>query len=528
MLSFRPARGLAVPGRPPGLARSLLAARVRALRHGLRRGLVRVLAVALGVALPAGALTVLLPAAGAQAAARTVAGGRLDWAVKSSFQSYVTGPVARGSWNLTGGAATVGAGRFRFHSAAGSYDPDSGALTAGFSGGVHFTGHRKPDGSYELDLTISRPEVVISGGRGTLYADMTSKEKGTGRVTTSSRVPLASLGVGGLDTRGGGSPIALDNLPATLTSQGASAFAGYYSAGTPLDPVSLSADVRAPGTPGDDASGDPKSGSGDGEKQDGKDGKAAGGDGAIVDAALDWGVRRTFREYVTGAIARGRWQLTDGAQDGGALFRFPRGKGSYDAAGHTLDAAFTGTLRFTGTHLDLALNAVTVTVRDGRGTLTADVTTGGADGADGKRVARKTPLATFEAGQLKPADGLIAVKEAPAKLTEEGAKAFGGIYPAGTAMDPVSLSVAVKEGVRLPALPDLGTDPTAAATPKQREAEPAAASSPATSATSSAVLPLSLAGGAVLIAAAAAFLVLRARRRRAAGDAPPVPPAPQG
>ncbi|MYU53387.1 MULTISPECIES: HtaA domain-containing protein [Streptomyces] len=528
MLSFRPARGLAGPGRPPGPARNPLAARVRALRHGLRRGLVRVLAVALGVALPAGALTVLLPAAGAQAAARTVAGGRLDWAVKSSFQSYVTGPVARGSWNLTGGAATVGAGRFRFHSAAGSYDPDSGALTAGFSGGVHFTGHRKPDGSYELDLTISRPEVVISGGRGTLYADMTSKEKGTGKVTTSSRVPLASLGVGGLDTRGGGSPIALDNLPATLTSQGASAFAGYYSAGTPLDPVSLSADVRAPGTPGDDASGDPKSGSGDGEKQDGKDGKAAGGDGAIVDAALDWGVRRTFREYVTGAIARGRWQLTDGAQDGGALFRFPRGKGSYDAAGHTLDAAFTGTLRFTGTHLDLALNAVTVTVRDGRGTLTADVTTGGADGADGKQVARKTPLATFEAGQLKPADGLIAVKEAPAKLTEEGAKAFGGIYPAGTAMDPVSLSVAVKEGVRLPALPDLGTDPTAAATPKQREAEPTAASSPATSATSSAVLPLSLAGGAVLIAAAAAFLVLRARRRRAAGDAPPAPPAPQG
>ncbi|WP_367430904.1 HtaA domain-containing protein [Streptomyces celluloflavus] len=522
MLSFRPARGLAGPGRPPGPARSPLAARVRALRHGLRRGLVRVLAVALGVALPAGALTVLLPAAGAQAAARTVAGGRLDWAVKSSFQSYVTGPVAHGSWNLTGGAATVGAGRFRFHSAAGSYDPDSGALTAGFSGGVHFTGHRKPDGSYELDLTISRPEVVISGGRGTLYADMTSKEKGTGKVTTSSRVPLASLGVGGLDTRGGGSTIALDNLPATLTSQGASAFAGYYSAGTPLDPVSLSADVRAPGAPGDDASGDPKSGSGDGEKQDGK---AAGGDGAIVDAALDWGVRRTFREYVTGAIARGRWQLTDGAQDGGALFRFPRGKGSYDAAGHTLDAAFTGTLRFTGTHLDLALNAVTVTVRDGRGTLTADVTTGGADGADGKRVARKTPLATFEAGQLKPADGLIAVKEAPAKLTEEGAKAFGGIYPAGTAMDPVSLSVAVKEGVRLPALPDLGTDPTAAATPKQREAEPTAASSPATSATSSAALPLSLAGGAVLIAAAAAFLVLRARRRRAAGDAPP---APQG
>ncbi|MGW7556183.1 HtaA domain-containing protein, partial [Streptomyces rimosus] len=97
---------------------------------GRVRGRARVLTAAFLVAL-LGTLLPALPADTAQAAARTVAGGRLDWGIKSSFQSYVTGPIAHGSWSLAGGAATVGDSRFRFHSATGGYDPDSGALTAG-------------------------------------------------------------------------------------------------------------------------------------------------------------------------------------------------------------------------------------------------------------------------------------------------------------------------------------------------------------------------------------------------------------
>ena len=135
-------------------------------------------------------------------------------ASSTSFQSYVTGPVAKGSYSLTGGAATVGASRFRFHSATGSYDGDTGAFTAAYSGGVRFVGHRESDGGYELDLTISRPTVRVSGGRGTLYVDITSKAKGAGTVTTSTRVPFADLSLGGIDMVGGGTAVRLDNLPA--------------------------------------------------------------------------------------------------------------------------------------------------------------------------------------------------------------------------------------------------------------------------------------------------------------------------
>ncbi|MFB7457961.1 HtaA domain-containing protein [Streptomyces sp. NPDC056188] len=470
------------------------------------RALVTASFTALAV-LAAALSAVLLPATAAHAESRTVQGGRLDWGIKSSFQSYVTGPIAKGSYFLTGGAATVGGSTFRFHSATGSYDGATGAFRASFSGGVRFVGHQAASGGYQLDLTLSRPTVSVNGSVGTLYVDVVSKAKDTGSVTTAAQVPFATLSLGGIDMRGGGDAVVLNNLPATLTPQGARSFAGYYTAGTPLDPVSLAADVRpaakaaAPSltpTPSKSAQ------------------KKAASHRALVNGAVDWGVRRTFREYVTGDIARGKWTLTGGAQDGGALFRFPSGRGTYDKG--ALDATFKGAVRFTGAHgLDLELSAVRVTVAKGTGTLYADVTSDRLTG-------RKVPLVTFAAKDLTARDGLAKVTEAPAELTARGAEAFGGMYPAGTAMDPVSLAVALTEGAELPALPDLGsavTDtaapaPTTAAPDPDPSVEPVAA----TGDDGTPVLPVALgAGGALVLALGGAALLRRRNRTAAAASA---------
>lgn len=469
---------------------------------------------ALAVALLAALLGALLPTATAHAANRTVQGGRLDWGIKSSFQSYVTGPVAGGSWSLYGGAATVGGSQFRFHSASGTYDPDSGALRAGFSGGVRFVGHTKSDGSHELDLTISRPTVRISGGGGTLYADMTSKAKGSGKVTTSSQVPLATLDLGGIDMKGGGSPVALSNVPSTLTAQGATAFAGYYTAGTPLDPISLSVDVAAARKAPEKPAPKPADQNESAEKPKSEQAK-----GALADAAVDWGVRRTFREYVTGSIADGRWTFADGAQDGGALFRFPRGKGTYDAKKQTLNADFAGSVRFTGTQLDLTLSEISVRVTGGKGTLAADVA------SEGQAPGKAVPLVTFAAEDFAPKDGLAALTEAPATLTEGGAKTFGSLYRAGTVMDPVSLAVAVDKKAKLPALPDLGSDAETAAEPKSGAAtgeptKPAGVDDAASASASSSSRTLTYAGvGAGVLLAAALAVYVGVRRRHSAAAA---------
>ncbi|GLF93976.1 HtaA domain-containing protein [Streptomyces yaizuensis] len=472
---------------------------------------------AYGAALLAALLgALLLPAGTAVAADRTVQGGRLDWGLKSSFQKYVTGPIANGNYRLTGGSATVGQSLFRFHSAQGAYDPDTGAFEARFTGGVHFTGHRKPDGSHELDLSLSRPTVRIAGGRGTLHADMVSKERGTGKVTDSRQVAFASLDLSGIDMRGGTSPVALSNVPATLTPQGATAFAGFYSAGTPLDPISLSVDVAAGAPQQPERTPETPKAEQPPQKQE-KEKKPAPEErsGAVRDAAVDWGVRRTFREYVTGEISKGGWTLADGAQDGGALFRFPQGKGTFDAKKRNLTAAFAGSVRFKGEHIDLTLARVTADVRAGKGTLSADVTSAG-------RTEKAVPLVTFDAADLTPKAGLVALTEAPATLTERGSRAFGSMYKAGTAMDPVSLAVAVDEGARLPALPDLGSDAGASPSP----AASATASGPASAESADALEKTAsesdpavatwvyVAVGAALLAAVAVATLLVVRRRR--------------
>ncbi|MGW7348386.1 HtaA domain-containing protein [Streptomyces sp. NPDC054854] len=469
---------------------------------------VRVFAVALLAAL----LGALLPATAAHAASRTVQGGRLDWGLKSSFQSYVTGPIAKGGFKLRGGAATVGGSLFRFHSANGSYDPDTGEFTASFAGGVAFQGHQKPDGAYELDMTVSRPTVKISGGSGTLYLDVSSKAKDTGAVTNQSQVPFATLGLGGINMKGGGSPLALTNVPTTLTEQGAKAFAGYYQAGARLDPLSLSADVKAPTA--EQPSQQPSQAAS-------TPAAAPRTQGAFTDAAVDWGIRRTFREYVTGSIGQGKWTLAEGAQDGGALFRFPQGKGSYDGQKGTLDAAFAGTVHFTGAHLDLKLAKVGVKVENGKGVLSADVTTG-------TETKNAVALVEFDAKALKTEGNLATVTEAPATLTEGGSQAFNSMYKAGTEMDPISLAVALDGSAQLPALPDLGS--TAAPAPAPATASPSATPAPAPAAaarkSSDTGLYVALAAAVLVLAGGAAFLVLRSRRANAAESAPAAPASP--
>ncbi|RAJ62905.1 Htaa protein [Streptomyces sp. PsTaAH-130] len=176
-----------------------------------------------------------------------------------------------------------------------------------------------------------------------------------------------------------------------------------------------------------------------------------------------------------------------------------------------MTARFRGAIRFTGEHgLDLRFGAVQVAVHDGEGTLYADVTT-----ADATR--KKVPLVTFTAKDLTPVKGLAELTEAPTKLTAEGARAFGGMYQPGTAMDPVSLAVALTDDAELPALPDPGHITATPSSPAPAAAAPARTKA-ATADDGTPVLPLALgaAAGALLLAAAGVHALRRHRARRAA------------
>ena len=181
-----------------------------------------------------------------------LADGTLDWGVKESFRPYVTGPIANGRVETTGGATASGDG-YRFPDATGRFDADEQTLEAGFDGKVRFLGHKEGD-AYTLDLSLTGLEVKVRGGSGTLVADVSAKDRGTKKVTTYTDLVVADLKLPGGELAAKDGVVTLPAVPATLTADGTKAFGGMYAKGTPLDAltvsVALDEDAELPATTG--------------------------------------------------------------------------------------------------------------------------------------------------------------------------------------------------------------------------------------------------------------------------------------
>jgi hypothetical protein len=197
----------------------------------------RPVAAALVVAL--GTAGLLIGAAtGAQAA--TVSGGYLDWGLKQSFRNYISGPIAHGTITTSEGATKNADGTFRFPTATGSADADADTAELAFAGKVEFTGH---DGL--LYMTIEDIRVTFTGSGGKLVADVASKPLTPGQtITTYDDVEFATLA--DTDLTAGTNTVTGTGIGATLTAAGSPAFAGFYPAGTALDPVSFTVNTVPP------------------------------------------------------------------------------------------------------------------------------------------------------------------------------------------------------------------------------------------------------------------------------------------
>ena len=155
--------------------------------------------------------------------ARAVTGGSLQWGLKESFRSYVQGPIANGTFS--GGSFAASGGAFNV--------VDGGIGRANFSGAITATGH-----GGLLNFQLSNPSVQITGpGTGVLFAHVSSTST-SGAAAVNGVVAFANLSFSGPAI--GGDALSVSGASATLTAAGAQAFAGFYPAGTALDPVSFS------------------------------------------------------------------------------------------------------------------------------------------------------------------------------------------------------------------------------------------------------------------------------------------------
>lgn len=190
------------------------------------------------------ALALLLPAlvsapgrASAAPAAAPVAieEGTVVWGVRASFRHY----IGTGGITMSDGLTANGQGEFVFDVSGGSYDPESKRLQLDLVGTVHFAAH---EGA--LDMTFRNLEVVIDGQQPAIFADVTSKTL-AGEVVELGRVPVVDIAFEGKSPQISGGRTVWTDLPSTLAEDSAPAFAGFYQAGSSMDPIDI--DYVGPG-----------------------------------------------------------------------------------------------------------------------------------------------------------------------------------------------------------------------------------------------------------------------------------------
>lgn len=154
--------------------------------------------------------------------ARAVSGASFSWDVKASFRQYISGPIAGGSYSINWGAGS------------GAYNTDENRGRVNFGGAATFTGHNGA-----LDIRMSNPRVqVYSATSAVLIVDVVSKGYNGSPDVSASGITFANLSLPAASVSG--DRISWSGASASLTSAGASAFAGFYNAGDALDAVSFS------------------------------------------------------------------------------------------------------------------------------------------------------------------------------------------------------------------------------------------------------------------------------------------------
>jgi hypothetical protein len=177
--------------------------------------------------------------------------------------------------------------------------------------------------------------------------------------------------------------------------------------------------------------------------------------GAVVSGGqVDWGVKESFRNYVTGPFAGGDITTSDQASQNSGIFRFPI-TGGDEAAGTRVGVGTRGKVQFRGHYpplsnsnpqLDLSIFNVRVVIDSGASgsCLVADVDSKKLNGGGTTESYRDIRLAKLD--PTGPAPGNNTWTNVPATLTEEGAPVFGGQYEPGVALDPVTVNYTTGAG----------------------------------------------------------------------------------
>ncbi|MHA3723369.1 HtaA domain-containing protein [Leucobacter sp. HY1910] len=170
----------------------------------------------------------------------------------------------------------------------------------------------------------------------------------------------------------------------------------------------------------------------------------------VTEASFTWGVKESFRSYISGSIANGEWTVSDDMRYETPSFIWDKAQGSLAPELDAGEIGFTGAVHFTGHD-----GAMTLDLADPKVEFESDetaylvLTIGSSDTTSGGESVAQTPVraakldlegAVTAGGQDLEIDGVVP------RLTAEGAAALNGAYGsyvAGEELDPVMLKATV-------------------------------------------------------------------------------------
>ncbi|WP_083428462.1 HtaA domain-containing protein [Corynebacterium sp. NML140438] len=155
----------------------------------------------------------------------------------------------------------------------------------------------------------------------------------------------------------------------------------------------------------------------------------------VTSAEAQWGIRQSFRTYIRGNIAKGKWEL-QGVGDSGGAFTFNGNSGAVDTATRSGSILYPGSIRFTGHGgiLDTRFSNMEIQFSGNTGKLILNATSNTMEGEprDYGRIA----IADLTFTSLDVSDSAV-TGTAEAELTSIGSEAFGQFYPPGDPLDTI-------------------------------------------------------------------------------------------
>ena len=203
---------------------------------------------------------------------------------------------------------------------------------------------------------------------------------------------------------------------------------------------------------------------------------------SLQDASVDWGVKSSFRRYITGPVAGGSQELTGATSNADGSYHFTAAEGTVEADG-SYHVKFTGSsVKYTGHHgvLEVTISDLELVIKDGQGSLYANISERPYNGNTTPNPPVQhdhTLIGTFDASSLKNEGGQLTLAASDAtkvKLSAEATSVFAGFYQAGQELDALAFSA--KLVTKQAPAPEKPADPTPE--PSQPAPEPSKPADP--------------------------------------------------